>query len=402
MTVSQSQSADFGKIAPPTGVEKGADGGKTAEALKAKVTTTTEAKSGLLQTAIGAEAGKKIQELTGLNPKNLLGDFDEIGKAITEVMSIFKSKDEDPEKVVDLFGPLGVDADTMQYVMTDPENFKEADAPQGALDEEEFPQEEDEDLQMSVDVERSLPQAPKWQPSKQNLDRKTSRNQRYIAEKASKSIKEKNYMPFFEKAAKDYGLSTSVLVAFAMKESSMNPLRVNAESKATGLAQVIPSTLREYRAKVDPKADPKDPETGIRIIAYLAHNAIKSVHNMVIAGTATFRVKKRDPRFPDRKDKFIRTTFTCKTKPEYEIKADDVMSLYVTHNSGVAGYIAYKNYESALATGDAAQIAEAKKGLQYWQEDIKNGKEGWIRRANYARETAEVAYHWNDLNQQSN
>lgn len=343
-----------------------------------------------LQGQISSESTRKIEVLTGINLDGLLGDVTQLATAIEGISAFFEGKNDRMQELERLFEPLGVDRDEIEATLNNAASNEEEDAPAEHVEEQNY----------SDESAQSKPKKLPWQPSKKSIDYKTSWNQRYIALRAKERIDEQKLMPYLIEAEKKYGIPVSTLVAIMMKESSMNPLAKNKKSNARGLAQVMRGTLADYKTDVeaevaskkargiaiDPRDlnfDPFNPRTGIMITAWHARKRIREVENAVARGKCIVRINGEKKEIP--------------VNASALIDLSDVESIYITHNSGSAGYLAYRNMLVAEESGDPKKIAAAKELLFGFQRIPRKGKPDWQNRAHYARQVAEVAYHWQSL-----
>lgn len=354
-----------------------------AGAKKDAATEKTQAQAGaaesLLQTKISTEANQKILKMTGIDLSEAMASLAAISAAIRDITSIFRN-DNDPKndtQVINLLAPAGIDVDEIDAAVSDVTERVEPEAP--------------------PEPEEQKTDKPKWTPKAKGIERSRSWKELNNAKITLQRIKENNYEAYFDKASAKYRIPKATLKAIGFKESGMNTKSRNADSDARGIAQVVPGTLKEYREKVDKNADPNNPETGIMIIAWHARNSLNSIDNAVRNGTMTGWVKRRNA-----EGKVIsRKKITYRVKPEYKIGPDDVANLYLTHNSGPLGYIAYRCYLDALNTKDPQQVAKAESELQGFQARVIKGNPDWKNREYYARTVAELAYHIDNLSGQT-
>ncbi|MBP9717704.1 transglycosylase SLT domain-containing protein [Candidatus Gracilibacteria bacterium] len=174
--------------------------------------------------------------------------------------------------------------------------------------------------------------------------------------------------PVIEKALPEasakYGVPVETLVAIISKESRWNALIVNESSGAAGYAQVIKTTRESYQKHQDPNFDPHNARDAIMFTAWNIRESMAYVNKRV--------------------------------NDKWKINdASDVEKIYITHNMGALGYVLYANWMDNKSP-------ENFKKMRYWQrEEIKPGYYGCDKRADYAKQVAEVALHFADLSNNS-
>ncbi len=331
-----------------------------------------------LKAAIQKPAARKIEVLTGLKPTEM-SDFEKFAAAVKGIIAFISGDKEGMEEVKNLFLKAGANKDELWGVMNDGRQ-EEFDPP---------PPPEEEDFSNPDGKEMSRAKKDPWNPEQIGLSREKAWGQRKVAEKAVRETEKQKLTPYLKEAEQKYGVPSSTILAIVAKESSMNPLAQHPKSKASGFAQAISSTAKEFLSYLKSQGEKIPPEgvfnprIGILLTAWYIRKNIDTVSAAVKKRSATFSHNKK--------------TFTIPVAESARFDASNVTAVYMCHNSGPSGYLAQCNMIEAQKSGDPEAISRANDALFGFQKIVKNGRPDWQNRAAYAKEVAAVAWNISEL-----
>ncbi|PJC37244.1 hypothetical protein CO046_01575 [Candidatus Peregrinibacteria bacterium CG_4_9_14_0_2_um_filter_53_11] len=303
-------------------------------------------------------AKEKLAGLRNTLDGNVRGTLDNVlGEDSADILSSPDRRVESIQKVAQLLGSLGVNWDRLCAIFA-PLKISGDEIEATLREPEEDTPENEAKLHEATRTALQYPEPPDILTLK---DYKGPINRGVI--RMYERAKARGWLKYVKEAEAKTGVKAASIFTIMMKEvgEMMDPRKVNPKSGALGLAQAMPKTIVGYaRDTGRTHVDVTEPREGIMLIAWHARNAMRSVDKAISEG---------------------------RLAAKYRIGPDDVERLYLTHNSGVGGYVAYCRYleDPSKKNYDALYGFQRKK-----YPPTALGSIGYERRANYAKQAGQL------------